>query len=419
MARKPTRLDDLVTSRLRLGKWRAEDRQAYRLMCADVEVMRYLGGPQSEREADEDLEWFRNQDPSYRPIRLLDDDRFAGFCGFIRLHRSESPGLAGELEIGWRFVRSEWKKGLATEAATGVLSTFYRSLFDKGGPPRLVSRVHKENVNSIRLLERLGLFRDETLEGPEEYEEETHVYTASIRSLLKAVGVVPRRDAPPDALECWAARNASAARKALRLTELAAFRKDQPLLAIKTFFGIKSEENYLQARELDWLRLLEPQTTATWAHFLSSGGRNARKSRVIAFYRALSGSTEGSLEEFNHFEVLTEIPVAHQQRLDLAVRLDRKGGQPSRWIGVELKLGHALLNDLNSYQAIASPGEPAEYFVLATNREERLLEFPAWTFVGWRKFLERFERFLPREHDDPMFRAFRRATFLRATYYAK
>jgi RimJ/RimL family protein N-acetyltransferase len=69
----------------------------------------------------------------------------------------------GEIDIGFRFMRRYWGRGLATESA--------RPLMDYGrevlGLDRIVGIVDPDNVGSVRVLEKLGLEREKALFIPE------------------------------------------------------------------------------------------------------------------------------------------------------------------------------------------------------------------------------------------------------------
>jgi RimJ/RimL family protein N-acetyltransferase len=47
---------ELETARLRLRRWREDDLDAYARICADPEVMRYMGGPLTRDETERRIE---------------------------------------------------------------------------------------------------------------------------------------------------------------------------------------------------------------------------------------------------------------------------------------------------------------------------------------------------------------------------
>jgi RimJ/RimL family protein N-acetyltransferase len=149
----------LETDRLLLRMWRLEDFEPYALMCADPEIMRYLGGRTLDR-----LEAFRHMaflighwdllGYGHWAVEEKASGKFAGRLGF--LNPAGWPGF----EIGWTLGHEFWGKGYATEGAKRALQYAFNEL-DKN---HVISLIHPDNKASIRVAERLG----ETLEGKTE-----------------------------------------------------------------------------------------------------------------------------------------------------------------------------------------------------------------------------------------------------------
>jgi RimJ/RimL family protein N-acetyltransferase len=141
----------LETDRLLLRMWRNEDFEAYAKMCADPDVMRYLGGKTFNR-----LEAWRHMALLVGHWHLLGfghwaveekaTGEFVGRIGF--LNPEGWPGF----EIGWILGREFWGKGYATEGARRALSYAFNEL-DKA---HVISLIHPDNKGSIRVAERLG-----------------------------------------------------------------------------------------------------------------------------------------------------------------------------------------------------------------------------------------------------------------------
>lgn len=147
----------LETDRLTLRMWREEDFEPYALMCADEEIMRYLGGGKTLNRLDAwrhmaflvghwDLLGY-----GHWAVEEKASGRFAGRVGF--LNPADWPGF----EIGWTLGRDFWGKGYATEAARRAL----QFAFDDLDRSHVISLIHPDNKASIRVAERLG----EKLEG--------------------------------------------------------------------------------------------------------------------------------------------------------------------------------------------------------------------------------------------------------------
>lgn len=67
----------------------------------------------------------------------------------------------GDIELGYTFARSAWGFGYATEAARACLAAGLKHL----AVPRIIAAVDVDNEASIRLAERIGMTRRETVEA--------------------------------------------------------------------------------------------------------------------------------------------------------------------------------------------------------------------------------------------------------------
>jgi len=146
----------LETERLIMRMWRDADFEEYAELCADPEVMRFLGGKVFDRtEAWRQMasmigHWYLRGYGIWA-VEEKDSGRLAGRIGCI--NPEGWPGF----EVGWTLKREFWGKGYATEAGRRALEYGFNEL-DK---PHIISLIHPENRASIRVAERLG----ETLEG--------------------------------------------------------------------------------------------------------------------------------------------------------------------------------------------------------------------------------------------------------------
>lgn len=150
-------MERLETERLVLRMWREEDDfESYARMCADPEVMRYLGGKTMTRaEAWRHMAFFIGhwhlRGYSHWAVEEKATGQIIGRIGF--LNPDGWPGF----EIGWTLGREHWGKGYAIEGARRALRYAFTEL-DKA---HVISLIHPENQGSIRVAERLG----ERLEG--------------------------------------------------------------------------------------------------------------------------------------------------------------------------------------------------------------------------------------------------------------
>lgn len=143
---------EIETARLRLYPPRSGDLEARLAMDRDPEVMRFI------RPVPEDIEAQRRdirgrilQPPrgAFWHMELREAPGFIGWCGIFPLQDS------GLMEIGYRYTRAAWGRGLATEAAAAALDHGFRVL--ELDP--IVAVSHPDNAASHRLLRKIGLRR--------------------------------------------------------------------------------------------------------------------------------------------------------------------------------------------------------------------------------------------------------------------
>lgn len=141
----------IETERLVLRMFRESDTDAYAEMVADPEVMRFLGGtPVSRPEA-------------WRNMAMIAGHWHLRGYGMWAVEEKESGEMVGRvgcwypegwpgLEVGWTLLRRFWGRGYATEAARASINYAFTAL----DQTRVISLIDPENVNSIRVAERLG-----------------------------------------------------------------------------------------------------------------------------------------------------------------------------------------------------------------------------------------------------------------------
>lgn len=139
------------TSRIRFREWRTDDLEEFHSICADPEVMQFVGDGQawprlaSQQFIDRAVAQFA--ECGYCQWALEDDrqGRLMGYCGFAQSDTGS--------EIGWRLGSPYWGQGLATEAARAVVRFGFESLRFE----RIVATVQANNRASIRVIEKLGM----------------------------------------------------------------------------------------------------------------------------------------------------------------------------------------------------------------------------------------------------------------------
>lgn len=148
----------IETRHLRLRPWREDDRDAFAALHADPEVMADLGGPfdraASDAKLDRYLATFARYGFSRWAVTSARDGEFLGYAG-VTPEPDHHP-LGKHVQIGWRFNRSAWGHGYATEAAAATLA----DAFGRAGLREILAYTALDNVRSQAVMVRLGLQRD-------------------------------------------------------------------------------------------------------------------------------------------------------------------------------------------------------------------------------------------------------------------
>lgn len=143
----------LQTERLLLRTFTTEDARLIYELNKDPDVTRFTGDPITDiAHARQVLEqvilpqyvlynhgrWAVHAKPSLE---------FIGWCGLK--NRPER----NEIDLGYRFLKSTWGKGYATEAAFACI----KYGFEKLGLKRIVGRAMPGNIASLKVLEKCGM----------------------------------------------------------------------------------------------------------------------------------------------------------------------------------------------------------------------------------------------------------------------
>ena len=158
----------LETERLRLRPWRDDDLDAYVALCADPEVMRWIGArgaALTPKESADQLAGFRQRwsDEGFGLwcAAPLETDECIGFVGFAVPRFL--PEILPCVEIGWRLAQSSWGQGYATEGARRARDFAFGPL----GFERIVSVTRPENRRSRNVMQKLGMTQERTTVHPE------------------------------------------------------------------------------------------------------------------------------------------------------------------------------------------------------------------------------------------------------------
>jgi ribosomal-protein-alanine N-acetyltransferase len=157
----------LLTSRLVLRDITLLDAELLFELDSDPEVMKYIG-PRPAL----DLEWYRDrirtvympqQAHSSHGVRIVLDRESGEFLGWVFIRQATASIIAREIgwfrpdevEVGYRFRRSAWGRGIATEAAAPLVEL---ALTDST-TTAVVACASAGNAGSLRVLQKLGLDR--------------------------------------------------------------------------------------------------------------------------------------------------------------------------------------------------------------------------------------------------------------------
>ncbi len=143
----------LETNRLLLRTFTLEDAQLIYELNLDPEITRYTGDPVKDiNHAKEVLEQVIL--PQYAlynhgrwAVHIKDDLEFIGWCGLK--NRPER----NEIDLGYRFLKTAWGKGYASEAAFACI----KYGFEKLNLQRIIGRAMPDNIGSLRVLEKCGM----------------------------------------------------------------------------------------------------------------------------------------------------------------------------------------------------------------------------------------------------------------------
>ncbi|WP_269320294.1 GNAT family N-acetyltransferase [Bacillus sp. EB01] len=141
------------TNRLRLRKMTREDTDHLMSIFSDPIAMQFYPSTKTTEDAEKWISWNLDLYQKYSTglwiCERKEDGAFVGQCGIV----PQIVDGVNEMEIGYLFVRKNWGKGYATEAALAVKDYG----FDKLGLNRIISMIFYKNEPSIRVAERIGM----------------------------------------------------------------------------------------------------------------------------------------------------------------------------------------------------------------------------------------------------------------------
>jgi RimJ/RimL family protein N-acetyltransferase len=165
-------MTDLTTDRLLLRQWRDSDREPFAALNADPAVMEHFPALQTREQSDSlidrNIPELDERGWGLWALEVKDTGEFIGFTG-LNVPTFDAPFLPG-VEIGWRLAKGAWGNGYASEAARAALAYGF-------GPAELggiVSFTATTNLPSQRVMQRIGMVRDEAGDFDHPRVEEGH-----------------------------------------------------------------------------------------------------------------------------------------------------------------------------------------------------------------------------------------------------
>ncbi|OIJ17104.1 GNAT family N-acetyltransferase [Anaerobacillus alkalilacustris] len=153
-------ITDLYTERLHLRKLTIDDSSSLFKIWSDPEVTKFMNISNftTEDQAKEIITYLDKLALDNKAIRFslieLKTNEIIGSCGYNNLDFENAKA-----EIGYDLAKKHWGKGYASEFISTLTSYAFNSLNFN----RIEARVEPDNINSIKVLQKLGYTFEGTL----------------------------------------------------------------------------------------------------------------------------------------------------------------------------------------------------------------------------------------------------------------
>jgi ribosomal-protein-alanine N-acetyltransferase len=153
MLRRQMIRTNLETTRLRLRLFTPEDVRIMFRLSTDPDVIKYADtaakdmAEAKQRLEDGPLSDYEKYGYGRFAVELKETGEVIGFCGIKYLPEIDLP------EVGYRYLKEYWGRGIGTEAAQACVEFARSDLKIK----KLIALIVPENVASIRVAEKLGM----------------------------------------------------------------------------------------------------------------------------------------------------------------------------------------------------------------------------------------------------------------------
>jgi RimJ/RimL family protein N-acetyltransferase len=152
--------DELLTPRLRLRRWRAEDQAPMAAINSDPEVTEFLNARVDAAATAAFLARTRKHWDEHGfghwAVESREGPLAGNLIGFVGVaYPAYLPEVADRPELGWRLGSGAWGHGYATEAARACADWAFSEL----DVPYLTAMISPGNDRSVAVAERLGMSR--------------------------------------------------------------------------------------------------------------------------------------------------------------------------------------------------------------------------------------------------------------------
>lgn len=153
----------IETERLILRTVEDGDDALYNRHINTPNVMRHLGGPLEQAALEEKLDRSRalyaSEGFGFGFVIEKETGEFVGQCGLKRVDAlgAKNPG---DMEVGWLIREDRWRRGYAHEMARAAIDW----AFTRFDAPLVVAMTQNDNLESWKLMEKLGMRRREDLD---------------------------------------------------------------------------------------------------------------------------------------------------------------------------------------------------------------------------------------------------------------
>lgn len=158
------------SDRLGFRNWKDSDLDLLQKINTDPDVMKYFPAPATKDQTQDFIRrmqgMFHSKGYCYFAVEVLETGDFIGFIGIS--DQTYDSHFTPCTDIGWRLAKPHWKKGYAVEGARAVLE--FAKVHLKLN--EIYATAPKLNVNSIAVMERIGLQFKEYFEHPRLLEHE-------------------------------------------------------------------------------------------------------------------------------------------------------------------------------------------------------------------------------------------------------